>query len=214
MRAEPIINRKLRSDFLKSLKSHSHRAYTLTMMQLASGLRIGDLLCLEWKQLSFEDDAAYLEEIVERKRKKVQVGILFTGESFSALKELKKMYPGTEYVFGVIRKDVEKPISWQGIDRFIKRAKSEVGIEFAVSSHTNRKVVSFECWLAGMDEKDIQIAYRHSNVEQTRFYMSNQKYHRQAMARSVSIGIDGVQAHLITARDLARKDAEADRKMV
>lgn len=109
----------------------------IVKFSLNTGLRISDVL-----KLKFEDLES--EFLKEKKTKKIKK-IFFNNECRVSLEKLKQYYLkkgfknyNTGYLFKSFKKN-NKPISYQGVNFYIKKLKEELNINYPFNTHSFRK---------------------------------------------------------------------------
>ena len=79
----------------KAVGRHSHRNSTLILLAYRHGLRISELVCLQWSQVDFSQATLHVNRL---KRGTPAIHPLHSPE-LRALRKLQKDYPNSSYLF-------------------------------------------------------------------------------------------------------------------
>ena len=180
-RVEPIRDKRKISTIKKMLKGGNNtRDYVLFTLGINLGLRIGDLLSFEIKDL-FTDQNLIKEsvEIIEQKTDKINT-ITINDSAAEALKYLAEREPDillsrkNKIIYNTRKK-------YLGISRIqayklVRKWCKQVGLtEMNVGTHTLRKSWGYHRYKAGVPIEVIQEKFKHSSTSTTRLYLGIEK---------------------------------------
>lgn len=145
-------------DAAKKTGRYPVRDYVLILVAYRHGLRVAELVSLQWSQVDFKSGLLHV------KRKKN--GTPSTHPLSSAeLKELKKLHKTSKSPFVF---DGERgPLSERGAFKIIARAGEIAALPFPVHPHMLRHGAGFQLANKGMDTRAIQHYLGHKNIMNT-----------------------------------------------
>lgn len=151
------------------------RDYALITLGLNTGLRIGDLLKLKWKDVYDFKKNRFKKHInlIEQKTQK-QNFIALNKSAITCLKVLKNSLENIDSEHYIIKssQDVNKPIDRTQAFRIIKQGAKSIGIEENISCHSMRKTFGYWAWKNGVPPVIIMNIFNHSSIEITKLYLS------------------------------------------
>lgn len=175
-KSQPIKNLE-RIEQLKQyyLSKGDIRDYTLITLGLNTGLRIGDLLNLKWKDVYDFKKNRFKKHInlIEQKTQK-QNFIALNKAAITCLKILKNSLENINSEHYIIKssQNVNKPIDRTQAFRIIKQGAKSIGIEENISCHSMRKTFGYWAWKNGVPPVIIMNIFNHSSIEITKLYLS------------------------------------------
>ena len=174
-RVEPIRDKRKIKAIKNLIKgSKNWRDYILFVAGINLGLRIGDLLRLQVKDLYNKDGSIKDRfEIVEQKTGKRNV-VRVNSEVKKALEILKEKSslvnePDNYIIYN--SKDKSKSISRTQAYRRIKKWCGDVGLTNKIGTHTLRKTWGYHAHQSGISIEVIQAKYMHNSTSTTRDYL-------------------------------------------
>jgi len=147
-------------DAAKSAGRHGQRDYMLILVAYRHALRVSELVNLKWDQINFEEATIHINR---SKNGKPSVQPI-EGDELRALRELRRAYPGSAFVFSSERKG---PLSRFTVNDIIERAGKLAKITFQVHPHMLRHSKGFSLANAGHDTRAIQDYLGHKNISHT-----------------------------------------------
>jgi integrase/recombinase XerD len=156
--------KKRREDSLYSIRN-----YTVMVTLIGTGLRINELVNLDWTDIDFDESLITIRKSKSRKQGSVPL-------SESVAKELNswKLYVEGKFNEAPLPVFVNldgKRLTKNGIQLFIKRLKRDLGIEGDFSPHAMRNVFIKRLLMNKSNLREIQLLARHSKIEVTRQYI-------------------------------------------
>lgn len=139
---------------------HGQRDSTMILLAYRHGLRVSELISLCWSQLDLDQGLFY---VIRRKNGLSTHHPLF-GAELRALRQLKRDYPETDYVFMTERKS---PITGDTVRKIISRAGEVAQLGFSVHPHMLRHSTGFKLANDGQDTRSIQHYLGHKNIQNT-----------------------------------------------
>lgn len=139
---------------------HGQRDATMILLAYRHGLRVSELISLNWSQLDLDQGLFY---VIRRKNGLSTHHPLF-GAELRALRQLKRDYPETDYVFMTERK---APITGDTVRKIISRAGEVAQLGFSVHPHMLRHSTGFKLANDGQDTRSIQHYLGHKNIQNT-----------------------------------------------
>jgi type 1 fimbriae regulatory protein FimB/type 1 fimbriae regulatory protein FimE len=154
-----------------SFGTHGVRDAAIILLMFRHGLSTAELVSLKWSQIDFND--GYIE-IRRVKHGHDSIHPLRAPE-LSALRQIKRDYPETQYVFVSERK---APLSTRTIPHIIARAGELAGLNESVHPHQLRHACGYYLASQGHDTRAIQDYLGHKNIHHTVRYtqMSPQRF--------------------------------------
>ena len=135
------------------------------------GMRVNDLLSIEWKDIFKPGTKQFKEYFVPKEQKTKKVRQIFINKSFrAAVKEYLKYIPDTKldgYVFTNRQGD---RLSDASVDKLMKLLEKELDIP-NLSTHSLRKTFAYHMYMQTQDLSLVQEILQHSSVAVTRRYL-------------------------------------------
>lgn len=162
-------------NYFKRLKNrdrtfYSVRDYTICIFLLGTGVRLGELINLRWKDINFESSIVTVIgkkrdyssiPMSERLRKEMREYRIFCDRYFEEL---------PEYVF---TDNQGQQLTDNAIKNMFKRLKGIMNFkDVRLSCHTFRHTFAQRCLMAGMDVFTLQKLLRHKKLEMTERYLA------------------------------------------
>ncbi|MBY0378057.1 MAG: tyrosine-type recombinase/integrase [Gammaproteobacteria bacterium] len=144
----------------KKVGRHGLRDATMILVAYRHGLRVSELACLRWSQVDFKQGLLY----VVRLKHGLSASHPLFGPEIRALRQLKRDYPDTDYIFMTERK---APMTAATFRKMIARAGTIANIGFPVHPHMLRHSTGFKLANDGRDTRSIQHYLGHRNIQHT-----------------------------------------------
>jgi site-specific recombinase XerD len=144
----------------RKIGRHGIRDAAMILLMFRHGLRTAELVALKWSSVDLK--GGYIE-IYRVKHGHDSVHPLRSPE-LRALRQLKRDYPETQYVFVSERK---APLSTRSVRHIIARAGELAGIPFQVHPHQLRHACGYYLASQGHDTRAIQDYLGHQNIHHT-----------------------------------------------
>ena len=155
----------------RKLGRHGHRDSTIILISYRHGLRVSELVSLQWQQIDLDSG------LISVNRRKNGVGSVhpITGVELRALRRLKRDYPLTDYVFVSERKT---PLTDSTIRKMIARAGKHTNIGMSIHPHMLRHSTGYKLANDSRDTRTIQQYLGHRNIKHTVRYteLSSKKF--------------------------------------
>lgn len=139
---------------------HGHRDSTLILLAYRHGLRVSELVALRWQQVDFSSGTLHINRLKH--------GISSThplrAKELRWLRQLKREYPGSPYLFVSER---GTPIAAATAFGIIRRAGTNAGLALSVHPHMLRHACGFYLASSGHDTRAIQAYLGHKNIQHT-----------------------------------------------
>ena len=182
-KVEPIRSKRKIKQIVNQLAgAEKWRDYVLFVLGINFGLRIGDLLKLQVKNvIDSNDDIKDEFEIQEEKTGKFNsitinksarecLELLFENSPIGDKKEDYLIYNTRTFPIGV------KSISRSQAYRIVKKICESVGLnDLRVGTHTLRKTFGYHSWKKGISIEALQEKFKHRSTETTRKYLGIEK---------------------------------------
>jgi site-specific recombinase XerD len=140
---------------------HGHRDATMVLVCYRHGLRVSELVELEWSQVDF--NAANVH--VRRLKGSTDAVHPIRGDELRALRRLQReQEPKSSYVFTSER---GSPFSTAGFLRMVQRAGEAAGLGFPVHPHMLRHATGFKLANDGVDTRTLQAYLGHKSIGNT-----------------------------------------------
>jgi site-specific recombinase XerD len=140
---------------------HGHRDATMVLVCYRHGLRVSELVELEWSQVDF--NAANVH--VRRLKGSTDAVHPIRGDELRALRRLQREQdPKSSYVFTSER---GSPFSTAGFLRMVQRAGEVAGLGFPVHPHMLRHATGFKLANDGVDTRTLQAYLGHKSIGNT-----------------------------------------------
>jgi integrase len=140
---------------------YGHRDATLILIAYRHGLRASEICDLEWSQVEW-GRAATLH--VRRVKNGKPSAHPLRGDELRALRELRRCYPDSAFVFATERGG---PFTPDAVNRLIKRLGERAGFQFPVHVHMLRHGCGYALANAGHDTRRIQDWLGHRSIQHT-----------------------------------------------
>jgi integrase len=140
---------------------YGHRDATLILIAFRHGLRASEICDLEWSQVEFGRSACLH---VRRKKNGKPCVHPLRGDEIRALRELRRQFPDTGYIFSTERGG---PFTPDAVNRLIKRIGERAGFVFPVHCHLLRHGCGYALANAGHDTRAIQDWLGHRSIQHT-----------------------------------------------
>ncbi len=144
----------------KNVGRHGVRDAAMILLMFRHGLRTAELVTLKW--LSVDFIAGYLE--VQRVKHGHNSVHPLRSPELRALRQIKRDYPETQYVFVSERK---APLSTRSVRHIVARAGKLAGIPGRVHPHQLRHACGYYLATSGQDTRAIQDYLGHRNIQHT-----------------------------------------------
>jgi type 1 fimbriae regulatory protein FimB/type 1 fimbriae regulatory protein FimE len=142
---------------------YGHRDDTLILLMYRHGLRVSETVSLKWEQVDLKVGLLHVS--------RVKNGLPSThplrGTELRALRQLKREYPHSSYVFSSMR---GTPLTTRRVREIIATAGQNASIGFPVSPHMLRHSTGFYLANTGQDTRAIQSYLGHANISSTVIY--------------------------------------------
>jgi len=139
---------------------HGARDRTLILLAYRHGLRVSELVTLRWDQIDFKTGSVH----VNRLKNGLPSTHPIRGVELRALRELRRLYPDSPYVFVTER---EGPMSPATARKLIARAGELAKLPFPIHPHMLRHACGFKLASEGQDTRSIQQYLGHRNITHT-----------------------------------------------
>jgi len=143
---------------------YGHRDATLILVAYRHGLRASELCDLEWSQVEW-GRAATLH--VRRVKNGKPAAHPIRGDELRALRELRRRYPDSAFVFATERGG---PFTPDAVNRLVKRIGDRAGLAFPVHAHMLRHACGYKLANDGHDTRAIQDWLGHRSIQHTTRY--------------------------------------------
>ena len=144
----------------KSVGRNGIRDATMILLMFRHGLRTAELVAIKWSNVDLSE--GYLE--VHRVKHGHNSLHPLRSPELRALRQLKRDYPDTQYVFVSERK---APLSTRSVRHIVARAGRLAGIEGRVHPHQLRHACGYYLATKGHDTRAIQDYLGHRNIQHT-----------------------------------------------
>lgn len=140
---------------------HGHRDATMILVCFRHGLRVSELVSLEWSQVDF--NAANLH--VRRLKGSTDAVHPIRGDELRALRRLQReQEPKSAFVFTSER---GSPFSTAGFLRMVQRAGEAAELGFPIHPHMLRHATGFKLANDGVDTRTLQAYLGHRSISNT-----------------------------------------------
>ena len=139
---------------------HGARDRTLILLAYRHGLRVSELVALRWEQIDFKAGLVH----VSRLKNGLASTHPIRGVELRALRELRRAYPDSPYVFVTER---EGPMTPATARKLIARAGEKARLPFPIHPHMLRHSTGYKLANDGHDTRSIQQYLGHRNITHT-----------------------------------------------
>ena len=166
-------------EFLKNRTENAPERYKksyakdllLFKIGLNAGLRVNDLLSIEWKDIFKPGTKQFKEYFVPKEQKTQKVRQIFINKSFrAAIKEYLKYVPDVKLEGYVFTNRQGNRLSDASVDKLMKLLEKNLGLE-NLSTHSLRKTFAYHMYMQTQDLSLVQEILQHSSVAVTRRYL-------------------------------------------
>ena len=144
--------------------AHGHRNYTLILLCFRHGLKLGELVNLQWKMVDFKRKALH----VSRSMNGINSVHPLSGTELKALRKLKKDYPRSRYLF--VTSDGNR-LTTRSVSRVVTEAGEAARLKFPVNPRMLRRGCAYELAQAGHNVVALQHYLGHRKILQTLRYV-------------------------------------------
>jgi site-specific recombinase XerD len=144
---------------------HSTRDAALILFMYRHGLRVAEAVSLRWDAINLQEGLLHVHRI---KNGQPAVHPL-RGPEIRALRQLRRHYPDTPYLFVSERGG---PLTDRAVRHIVLRAGESAGLTFPIHPHMLRHACGFYLANKGIDTRAIQQYLGHRNIQHTVRYTS------------------------------------------
>jgi len=142
---------------------HGRRDEAIIMLSYRHGLRVAELVALRWDSVDLDAGTIHVNRI-----KNGTPGVHpLRGPEIRALRQLKRDYPETPYLFCSERKG---PLTTATVRKIVSRAGMFAELGFTVHPHMLRHATGFYLASQGQDTRAIQGYLGHKSITSTAVY--------------------------------------------
>lgn len=145
---------------------HGQRDALIITMSYHHGLRVTELVHMKWSQINFEKATIYIDRAKNGEPSKQPL----SGEELRALRQLRRDYPDSAFVFVTSTKDGLVPLTENGVFKMVQRAGKAAELPFPVHPHMLRHSCGYTMANKGVDTRAIQDYLGHKNIQHTTKY--------------------------------------------
>jgi type 1 fimbriae regulatory protein FimB/type 1 fimbriae regulatory protein FimE len=142
------------------LGRHGARDRTLILIAYRHGLRVGELVALRWDQVDLKAGLLH----VARLKNGLASTHPIRGPELRALRELKRGYPSSPYLFV---SELGGPMTPATVRKLITRAGEKARLPFPIHPHMLRHSTGYKLANDGHDTRSIQQYLGHRNITHT-----------------------------------------------
>jgi site-specific recombinase XerD len=140
-----------------------HRNATMILVAFRHGLRVGELISLQWSQIDMQTGTI----ACNRLKNGIATVHPLTGLELRALKRLRRENPASRFVF-ISQRDA--PMTRQNFNALLAHFGREANIEVPVTPHMLRHSCGYKLANDGRDTRSLQHFLRHRNIQSTVIY--------------------------------------------
>ncbi len=145
----------------KGVGRHGHRDSTLILITYRHGLRVSEVIALQWDQVDFDSGTLHVNRLKNGKPATHPLD----GTELRALRKLRRDYPVGPFLFVTERGGPMIPSTF---NKLLTRAgKRAEGIDFPVHPHMLRHGTGYYLANIGVDTRTIQDYLGHRNITHT-----------------------------------------------
>ena len=139
---------------------HGHRNATLILLAYRHGVRVSELVALQWDQVNLSQGLIH----VSRRKNGTPSTHPLRGPELRALRRLRREYPETPYLFVTERRG---PMTSSAVRKIIAEAGGKAGLGKHVHPHMLRHATGYYLATQGHDTRAIQAYLGHKNIQHT-----------------------------------------------
>jgi type 1 fimbriae regulatory protein FimB/type 1 fimbriae regulatory protein FimE len=139
---------------------HGGRNTALMLLMYRHGLRVAEAVALRWEVIDMQAGTIHVCRV---KQGNPAVHPL-RGPELRALRQLRRLYPDTAYLFVSERGG---PLTARAVHHIVLRAGKLAGLSFPIHPHMLRHACGFYLANRGFDTRAIQQYLGHSNIQHT-----------------------------------------------
>jgi site-specific recombinase XerD len=139
---------------------HGARDSLMVLLTYRHGLRVSELIGLQWSQVDFDHQVLHVSRV---KGSKPATHPL-QGDTLRSLRKLRRENPHALFVFLSER---GAPFSRDGIAKMVARMGVDAGFTFPIHPHMLRHACGYKLANAGQDTRGIQDYLGHVNIQHT-----------------------------------------------
>jgi len=144
----------------RKMGRHSSRDAALILLMYRHGLRVAEAVSLRWDAINLRSGLLHVHRI---KNGEPAVHPL-RGPELRALRQLRRHYPDTPYLFVSERGG---PLTDRAVRHIVLRAGEVAGLTFPIHPHMLRHACGFYLANKGVDTRAIQQYLGHRNIQHT-----------------------------------------------
>lgn len=144
----------------KKIGRYPHRDFTLLLLMYRHGLRVGEAVNLQWKDVNFTTKHLY----VRRLKKGAPSNQPLYGDEVRSLRQLQREYSDSPWLFNSERK---APLTTRTVRDILNRAADEAGLGYSIHPHMIRHSTGFYLAAKGYDTRKIQDYLGHRQIQHT-----------------------------------------------
>lgn len=147
----------------RSIGRHGHRDDGLILIMFRHALRVSEIVALRWEQVDLKQGLLH----VRRVKNGLSATHPIRGVELRALRQIKRNYPNSSYVFVSER---NAPLTTRTVRHIIARAGDNAQLGFTIHPHMLRHSTGFYLANQGHDTRAIQSYLGHANIKNTVIY--------------------------------------------
>jgi type 1 fimbriae regulatory protein FimB/type 1 fimbriae regulatory protein FimE len=144
----------------RKMGRHGGRNTALMLLMYRHGLRVAEAVALRWEVIDMQAGTIHVCRV---KQGNPAVHPL-RGPELRALRQLRRLYPDTAYLFVSERGG---PLTARAVHHIVLRAGKLAGLSFPIHPHMLRHACGFYLANRGFDTRAIQQYLGHSNIQHT-----------------------------------------------
>jgi site-specific recombinase XerD len=147
----------------KTRGRYGQRDKTLILLMYRHGLRVGEVTRLRWEHIHF-NEAQILVRRLKRSKDSLQP---LDGEELRALRQLKREWPGSVYLFLSER---GAPLTTDAVRKIVARNGQAAGFSFPLHPHMLRHATGYKLINSGANLRTVQDYLGHRDIRHTEHY--------------------------------------------